>query len=480
MPTITFLGIGPGGPRPAEAEAAGWVAETVPGPLDPAGQADAWPALSRSPGQAVWVDWAGLTPPDLASLRRFRVSAPTARILVEVPDDLQPPDDGLAQVVGMGITDVVRAGTPLAEALARTSTYADVAQWQGSVRTFAEPDPVVERVVKEVVTVEKERVVERKIATSTRPTVIAVAGMLGGVGVTSIAVALARYLASQGWAVAISEHGAHPTLAARRGELAGVTIYPHPAPDPTAMAAERRYTYIVADFGSDADWPTLQTRARPDLALWVLSGDRHRTGFDLPMKLGERDPLLGIVGPGPDQAAVAEAWTHRTGIPAVPWSDQSDHIRSLLAAVLPDPGRGRLWFPRPRRARIIRQPPAGPAPEPKPVNTRRFGQVGRDTPLPQIPIVVEARTRHRPLACRLAAWGRRLITVVVLASLAAWLVVLVGSTGLVPGDPRWLGIAERVHTAEWQWLLTRWPGLARWIGPATLPLHSVGIPGIPL
>lgn len=487
MPSITFVGTSPDSPRPAEAEAAGWtVADSIPGPLDSTAQADAWRALSRSPGQAVWVDWAGLTPPDLGSLRRFRVSAPTTRIFVEVPTDLAPPDDGLAQVVGMGITDIVRSSTSVADALARTPTptYADVAHWQGQVRTFDDPDPVIEKIVKEVVTVEREKIVERKVATSTRPTVIAVAGMLSGVGVTSVAVALARYLAGQGWAVALSEHGAHPSLAARTGDLPGVAVYPHPAPDPTAIAAERTYAYVVADFGSDADWPTLQTRARPDLALWVIPGDSHRQSVDLPMRLGERDPLLGVVGVGPDQAAVAESWSHRTGIPAVPWTPEPAHIRALLAAVLPDAGPGRRWFPRARKAQIVRREPAGPSPESDPIDTRRFGQIGRNPPPPPtIPIVVEARTRRRPLACRLVRWTWRLTTVAVLVSLGTWLTVIVGSTGLIPGHPAWLATAAHLHAVEWSWLLARWPGLAQWIGPATIAPagHSLApIPGVPL
>jgi hypothetical protein len=188
MPSITFLGIAPDSPRPSRRLAR---AQPIPRPSGVDGLA-------------------GLTSLDLASLRGFRVSAPTTRILVELPDDFEPPDDGLAQVVGMGITDIVRAGTPLPDALDRTPTYADVAMWQGSVRTFDEPDPMVEKIVKEVVTVEREKIVERKIGTSTRPTVIAVAGMLAGVGVTSVAVALTRYLTGEGWAVALSEHG--PTL----------------------------------------------------------------------------------------------------------------------------------------------------------------------------------------------------------------------------------------------------------------------------
>ncbi|MDA8204759.1 MAG: hypothetical protein M0Z36_01725, partial [Thermaerobacter sp.] len=174
MPSMTFLGIPADSGRPTEAEQAGWIVSTILGPLDAAAQSDAWRQLSRSPGQAVWVHWAGLTPPDLASVRRFRVSCPDTRILIEVPEDLAPPDATLAQVVGLGIYDILRPSSPLATVLARAVTYADVAAWQGPVRTFDDPDPVkiVEKVVTQVV--EKEKIVEKRIATTARPTLIAV------------------------------------------------------------------------------------------------------------------------------------------------------------------------------------------------------------------------------------------------------------------------------------------------------------------
>lgn len=387
MPTITFLGLGPDSPRPAEAEAAGWVTDTIPGPLDSAAQAQAWRALSRSPGQAVWIAWSGLTPPDLASLRRFRVSAPTTRILVEVPADLTPPNNELAQVVGMGITDLVRPGMSFAEAVARTATYADVAAWQGQVRSFADPDPV--QIIEREKIVERERVVEKRVATTARPALVAVYGAAPGAGATTLAVAVAERLAAYG-PTAILDHlptVAHPTAIA--DEPTGLAVltagrlvpdltvecarYDPEAADPVrvpdwrdAMTAHR-HAYVVVDAGVVADRPDAAELMRTaDLNFVVVPGASRLLGCAAWLDPAiQRERRCVTVAWAPEAKMIQALMpTAEFAVVSRLAEAQTEAIDAMLAPILPDaPPRKRRWGrPRSRRPRPTRSIPRSEPP----------------------------------------------------------------------------------------------------------------------
>jgi len=472
MPTLILFAVADESSRIQEAESLG-LTETLSGPLDPTEQRQAWQSLSRTPPTTVWVEWGNLTPPDLPSLRRFRVSAPQTRIIIEVPESLSPPNEAIAQVVGYGITDIVRGpSTPMAAVLARHGTYADVAAWQGKVHTFDEPEPAPPpaKVVTVETIVEKEVIREKKVAVSTRPTVIAVAGAIPGVGATTLAAAITSYLAQQGWAVALTEYGERPGFPTLNPTAQGVTLFPHPAPKATEIAAKRQYAYVVADMGV-ANWAAISD-TRPDLALWVLPGAKHRMpGIGLPVGLGPQDPLLGVVAPGPDATRIAELWSKKHGIPAIVYG--TDSLGPMLAAVLADPPTGWLkWLPRRRRAHIERRPPAPPQTASEAIEAVDNAQ----DPRYLSPYARELIT-HR----RMHPWSLRrvlvilwdLLVVAVLVSMAAWLSILAVQTHVLHPSS-WTAIGARIYAWDLHRLSALWPSLGKTaptVVPKSPPVH---------
>lgn len=90
--------------------------------------------ISRTPVDILWIAWEALESEGstgIDAVRRFRVSRAETRILIEIPDDLSPPQPLLGQCVSLGIVDFVSASLPFQDALSRHPTYADVARWQG-------------------------------------------------------------------------------------------------------------------------------------------------------------------------------------------------------------------------------------------------------------------------------------------------------------------------------------------------------------
>ena len=380
MPAIALFAAPDDSPRLHEADAIG-LAETLPGPLAPDAQRQAWQALSRTPPAVVWVFWSSLTPPDLASLRRFRVSAPQTRIVIEVPESLVPPDTDLAQVLPLGIMDIVRSPSrSLADVLAHAGTYADVALWQGKVRSFDEPDPEPKE---KIVTIEKivERVIERetikKIATTARPVLISVWSQQPGSGGTTLSMAIAAYLSGIAPS-AVLDHA--PELNANgfpeQGQtglfaLSGVMdekSYPDLTVIPAISHGEKvavpsvrdtlkshEYAYIVLDagLGPPSDDDGLAIWADSDLAIlcipptftrwqgiwpWIDRTTQARTRYQAVMLGSDRLPCER------DDAELACA--------AIPWPGTPGHEGALadcLALVLPtDAGmvrrrRARVW-----------------------------------------------------------------------------------------------------------------------------------------
>ena len=387
MPSLTLFGMPEDSPRIAEAEQTGWMISTIAGPLDPAAQAQAWRSLHRSPGQAVWIHWAGLSPPDLASLRRFRVACADTRIIVEVPEALTPPHDTLAQVVGLGIWDIVRSGeTPMQHVLDYPATYADAAMWQGSIHPFDEPDPVNETIIQEVVTVPRETIVEKRVPLTNRSVLIAVWGAIPGTGASTLSMAIGRLLTAYGPTVVLD----HAPIARHRGWVADgltglatlqtdprlprdLTIRPTTwevnaagdghqlqVPDWRTTLQERAFSYVVVDAGQPSDEaPTTELLRTADLNLLLLPPITRMQGcwawVDAQV---QRDRRLTAAVLGASQAEAIRQRHPESHVLALPWPQESGHEAALepwLAAVLPDPVASPWWGFRGRRSSSSRR-----------------------------------------------------------------------------------------------------------------------------
>ena len=387
MPTMTLFAVTEDSPRIAEAEQTGWMVATIPGPLDAAAQAQAWHSLYRSPGQVVWIDWAGLEPPDLASLRRFRVGCPTTRVIVEVPEVLAPPDDTLAQIVSLGVWDIVRSGeTPMQHVLDYPATYADAAMWQGNIRPFDEPDPVNETIIQEVVTVPRETIVEKRVPLTNRSVLIAVWGAIPGTGASTLSVAIGRLLTAYGPTVVldhapVARRGAWvadgPTgLAALQADPRrprDLTLRPTTwevnaagdghqlqVPDWRTTLQERAFSYVVVDAGPlGHDAATTELLRTADLNLLLLPPITRMQGcwawVDAQVQR-DRRITTGILGT--PQAEAIRQIHPQAQLLALPWPQESGHEAALepwLAPVLPDPVQSSWWGLRWRRSSSSRR-----------------------------------------------------------------------------------------------------------------------------
>lgn len=375
MPTVTLFAVPENSPRIPEAEQTGWMVSTIAGPLDAAAQALAWRSLSRSPGQAVWIDWPGLGPPDLASLRRFRVACSETRIIVEVPGDLTPPDDTLAQVVGLGIWDIVRSPRiSLAQVLTHPASFAAAALWQGGVRTFDEPELIKETVVKEIVTVNHETIVEKRVPMTNRSVLIAIWGAVPGTGASTLSVSIGRLLTQYG-PTAVLDHA--PT--ARRGKWvadgptgldtlqAGSRLPPELAirsttwelnatrdghhvrvPNWRTTLQERAFSYVVVDAGQpmqDAETTELMNQA--DLNLLLLPAVSRMQGcwawVDAQV---QRDRRIATSILGTSQANAIRRIHPQAKVLGLPWPREAGHdsmVEQWLSVVLPDPAKPSWW-----------------------------------------------------------------------------------------------------------------------------------------
>lgn len=375
MPSLTLFAVPEGSPRIAEAEQTGWMVSTIEGPLNSSAQAQAWQSLYRGPGQVVWVYWAGLEPPDLASLRRFRVGCPTTRVIVEVPEALTPPDDTLAQVVSLGIWDIVRTGgTPMQHLLDYPATYADAAVWQGTVHPFEEPEPVPATIVREVVTVPRETIVEKRVPLTNRSVLIAIWGAIPGTGASTLSVAIGRLLRAYGSTVVLD----HAPLA-RRGAwvvegltgLATLQMDPHlprdltlrpttwevnaardghqlQVPDWRTTLQERSFSYVVVDAGLLGDDAATEDLLRTaDLNLLLLPPATRMQGcWAWVDPQVQQDRRLTTAVLGASQAEAIRRLQPNSHVLALPWPHESDHaaaLESWLAPVLPDPVASSLW-----------------------------------------------------------------------------------------------------------------------------------------
>lgn len=361
MPQIQFVGFASDDARIAEAQDAGYSVDNRPaGSLDTEDQRVLWGALRNAAPAIVWLRWDQLeSPVDVQAVRRFHVLRPQVRIVVEIPADHPAPDAGLAALVGMGIFDVVSPGQLLAEILAKSPTYADVARWHSPDAADwtdgPEPEPV-ERIVERVV--EKERIVVRP--TSSRTTIIAVWGAVPGTGATTLALAIGRCL-SQFGRVAILDHawlsgiGGGPAegesgLAVagaaepERSDLAivvggwenvgGWRGQPTPiTPNPLEYARQRQWDYVVVDAGlASMDAPLFSTA---DLNLVIIPPVASRL-IGTWHWLQDADDRYHVVVWGDLASTLAPQVVH--SVTGLPWPHEAGHaaaLETLLAPVMP-------------------------------------------------------------------------------------------------------------------------------------------------
>ncbi len=202
---------------------------------------------------------------------RYRVSRPDTRVIL-LAVGAQPGNPEVAAVVHAGIYDLVTDPADLAAALASAPAGIEAAaRWIDP--SLAPEARQGQRVV--------ERVVERRVAVSQRPVVIAVAGIAQGVGTTTLAAAVAGFLARSGHGAAFIEANPAPSLAilsqTKIGEqwLPNLTVFPNVNLQAAREIEQRRqYPYLVVDLGAPPRSVLSQVDA--DLCLMVLPAEAHR------------------------------------------------------------------------------------------------------------------------------------------------------------------------------------------------------------
>ncbi len=290
------------------------------------GDAQGLDGAARAPLDLLLLDAADLDPADIPAIRSYRIARPSTRILASLPADAQPGHPVAAGLVALGIYDLAQ-GLSLAEALSREASYADAVRWhvepqapprgRGLLRAPAGPQPEVQV---------RERVVERRVAVSSRPVEIRVGGVGAGVGTTTLACAIGHYLARQGHRTVLVEVG-EPSLAVLAdrndpGRWTGeLDVYPRQpgaeATSPRELVRARSHAYVVADVGILTD-EHLQSDA--DLVVLVIPGDPHRYLRAEAWRQAHRDLPEGlrvaVVG-GSNSRQVADTWRELAGIEPV-------------------------------------------------------------------------------------------------------------------------------------------------------------------
>lgn len=176
---------------------------------------------------------------------RYRLARRDTRIVLLAPGR-KPGDAEVASVVQAGVYDVVTELEKLAAVLDRPpADLAAAALWLDPALA---PEAAKEQV--------KEVVIERRVAISQRPVLIAVAGVAPGVGTTTLACTLAGYLARRGYRTVLVEAGENPSLEI----IADLDLSQVPAgwlpnldvcadPNPRNLVRARQHEYVVADMG---------------------------------------------------------------------------------------------------------------------------------------------------------------------------------------------------------------------------------------
>lgn len=256
---IIGLFIAPGSPR--RAEAALLTPERGPAFVEESPTADAMIAILRTPLEILWVDLVVLGD-DIRTIRQIRLQRPDLRILVGYDDTLRPPHPLLGQLVALGIYDLIPSSQSLHDALAHRANYADAARWHSDPAIPSSSRTPTEAIFSPAAT---GRYLWHKHLTGqegqpaprrpdrlriVRPRRILVLGSHGGVGTSSIVVALAKAWAGIGLRVAVvdvAQHGGWLPLAwAGEPVDSGWDAGPHPE---DAWRLVSPQTYLLAQSG---------------------------------------------------------------------------------------------------------------------------------------------------------------------------------------------------------------------------------------
>lgn len=290
------------------------------------------------------------------AIRKYRVNRPTTRIIIEKPDDIAPPDLFIASLITIGIYDLVPPTMLFSHALAMPpATYADVARWH----VLIEPkDPRDHEKPAKPEAIIRDHVIERKVASTNRPAIIAVRGVLPGSGTTLLTSAIAIWLSAHGWPAALIElkpqaHSDIRAFANRAEKLPpGMIIYPQGTATLEVVMHERLAAYIVCDLGvrlkleGIAVWPDLELVVLPPVTRWGEIGELTDPN---PLRL-ELRPAVTLPEPNqrvlwwsgsPPTGDVAEKAGHCLPIPVSGWPPVLDTalnraLGQLLVSVRPD------------------------------------------------------------------------------------------------------------------------------------------------
>ncbi|MBS3976622.1 MAG: response regulator transcription factor [Syntrophomonadaceae bacterium] len=336
-----------------------------PGALEEAG---------RVPASVLILD-VGTGPGLGAAVLRYRLARPQARIIL-LATGRQPGDPEVAQIVQAGVYDIVTDPESLAAAMDRQPAGLEsAALWLDP--SLAPGGNGGKTVV--------ERVVERKVPMTQRPTLIAAAGMAPGVGTTTMAQVITHYLAWRGHTTTLVDMSApwpaeQYTLPWRPPEIPEeptrevANLWVCRQSDPMAVVRRRQTAYVVADAGHVS--AEVAAGLGADLLIIVLPNSPSRVSrlFEYAYCRDRHHIILpdaaryAILGTGESAQTMADAWQEwvdyisrpRPGYltPAilVPMPDtmpprfggKKDHlapvIATLIQGVLPEPERRRGWF----------------------------------------------------------------------------------------------------------------------------------------
>jgi len=328
------------------------VAKAVASYLRERGMAEA-PVWIAGPGQGVAaLEDAARVPADLLLLDintgpglgpavlRYRLARPKTRIILLAPGKA-PGDTEVAAVVQTGVYDVVTNLDDLKTVLERPQAeLATAALWL---------DPSLAPSVSSREQV-RERIVERRVAVSQRPVLIVVAGVASGVGTTTVAFALAGYLARRGHQTVLAEAGEQRSLAV----IADMDLDNKPAqwlpnldvciePTPRNLVRLRRHAYVVADLGAFPRTELVGLDA--DLVLVVLPQAHRILRAVAWLQAGKLQPkeLYGlryvVTGEGKSAAKLANTWKEICS-KTIPGTEVPTVVN-----LLPVNGQGETWPP---------------------------------------------------------------------------------------------------------------------------------------
>ena len=198
---------------------------------------------------------------------RYRLKRSDTRIIL-IAAGKKPGNSDVAAVVQAGVYDVVTDISALDAVLDQPpANLSTAAKWLDPALSLETGEKVSKTII-------KEKIIEKKVAMSQRPVLIAVAGATAGVGATSVSLTLAAFLTSQRYKTVYIEAG-EPSIEV----ITGMEVTQDPKPfrprldvcrdvDYMNIVRMRRHEYIVLDLG--AVEPEKLQKTDADLMLAVL------------------------------------------------------------------------------------------------------------------------------------------------------------------------------------------------------------------